>query len=270
MVRNSRVLLRSAVTLALLSSVPSAFAILITDGSAPLTQLVTVQPIIVSNDDGTNTADFFGSSSQRSDIEGSIDQIWAQAGIDVDFLNPNTVNSTFINEGDSSSRPESDLAETVSIGASVGVTNTNPDVINMFFVNVAAGFELLNEDTAAGLASTPGNSVSQYVGSNLLNFQNGRDVIASVVAHEIGHNLGLEHATIELNLMQAGNTDPAREGERFNSEQIATALASNFSVDTTSTLPTPSTPPAVPLPAAAWLFGSALLGLVGARRRKSA
>ncbi len=237
MVRNSRVLLRSAVTLSLLSSVPSAFAILITGDSTPLTQMVTVQPIIVSDDDGDNTAEFFGSSSQRSDIEGSIDQIWAQAGIDVDFLNPNSVNSTFINEGDSSSRPESDLAETVSIGTSVGVTNTNPDVINMFFVNVAAGFTLLSEDTAAGLASTPGNSVSQYVGSNLLNFSNGRDVIASVVAHEIGHNLGLEHATIELNLMQAGNTDPAREGERLNSEQIAIALASNFSVDINATNP---------------------------------
>ncbi len=35
-----------------------------------------------------------------------------------------------------------------------------------------------------------------------------------------------------------------------------------------ATPPSPKTLPAVPVPAAAWLFGSALLGLVGIKRKK--
>ena len=231
-----------------------------------LTQRVTVQPIIVSDDDGSNRAEFFGGARQRADIEASIDQIWAQAGIDVDFLNPNRLNSTFANEGDTRSRPFNDLDETIRLGESAGVTNSDPNVINIFFVNVAAGFSPVSENTAAGLARTPGNGISQYVGSNLFGFPNGRDVIASVVAHEIGHNLGLEHTSIEQNLMLAGNSAPGADGERLNADQINQALASRFSVAISVTTPPP--PPPVPVPAAAWLFGTALIGLAGVRRRR--
>ncbi len=264
MARHSRFLLRIVVTVALFGSIPAAFATIITNEPMPLTQRVTVQPIIVSDDDGTHRAEFFGGASQQADIEATIDQIWGQAGIDVDFLNPNSLNSTFVNEGDRRSRPVEDLGETISIGNNAGVSNADSNVINMYFVNVAAGFERRSEDTAAGLAITPGNGISQYVGSELFDLQDGRDVIASVVAHEIGHNLGLEHSLTEENLMLA----QAEDGDLLNSDQIATALASRFSVNTATT-PSP-TPPTVPVPAAAWLFGSALLGLVGARRRKSA
>lgn len=266
MARHSRFLLRFVVTASLFGSIPSAFAVLITNEPMALTQRVTVQPIIVSDDDGTNSAEFFGGASRRADIEAAIDQIWAQAGIDVDFLNPNRLDSTFVNEGDTRSRPTSDLSETIRIGDNAGVTNADPNVINIFFVNVAAGFSPLSENTAAGLARTPGNGISQYVGSNLLGFQNGRDVIASVVAHEIGHNLGLEHTAIEQNLMLAGNNAPEADGERLNAGQIRQALASRFSVDTSIVAPPPPPPP-VPVPAAAWLFGTALIGLAGVRRR---
>ncbi len=265
MVYNSRFVLRLVVVMALFGSIPSAFAALIVNDPMPLTAAVTVQPIIVSNDNGSNTAEFFGTNAQQASIEGFIDEIWAQAGIDVNFLTPNALNSSFANSGNSNSRPNSDLRETIDIGNSAGVTNADPNVINIFFVNVAAGFSVLSENNAAGLAVVDGNGISQFVGSNLLDFTGGQEVIAGVVAHEIGHNLGLDHIVLSQNLMQSG-ADSSSRGQRLSDAQITTALASNFSGDST----TPPVTPPVPVPAAAWLFGSALLGLVGAKRRRAA
>lgn len=251
--------LRLVIALVLCGTVSSVYAAVITNPALPITHVVNVQPIVASNDDGSETANFFGSIPQQQSIEGFIDEIWAQAGIDVNFLAPNFLDSTFVNNGDSGSgrRPTSDLGETIRIGNNAGVTAADP-AINIFFVQHAAGFELLGANSAAGLARTPGNGISQYVGTNLLTFDRGRGVIASVVAHEIGHNLGLEHIVLAENLMQTSASP--NQGERLNAAQIRTALNSEFTTGLT----------AVPVPAAAWLFGSALLGLAGLRRKRRA
>ncbi len=125
----------------------------------------------------------------------------------------------------------------------------------MFFVNIPAGFSILSENSAAGLAYISGNGITQYVGSNILGFASGLEVIASVVAHEIGHNLGLDHLSEIENLMLSGGS--LDQGERLNSAQIETALASNFSV--------PTNP--VPLPPAFLLFLYGI-GFLGFYRRK--
>ncbi len=236
-----------------IGSVSSASAALVTNSALAITDVVNIQTIIVSDDSGANTAEFFGNSAQQSIIEGFIDDIWAQAGIDINFLPSNSWNSSLANSGSGTltdTRPTSDLNSIVADGAAAGVASTNPDVINMYFVNIAAGFTLLSENTAAGLAFVDGNGITQYVGTNLLSFTGGQEVIASVVAHEIGHNLGLDHLTEVENLLDSGSA-----GQRLNSAQISTALASNFSVAV------------VPVPPALLLFLSGL-GVLGFYKRK--
>ena len=65
--------------------------------AAEVTRRVFVQPIVVSNDDGSNTATFFGDAAEEFDIVRQIDEIYLQAGIDVEWLTTRTTNSTFFN-----------------------------------------------------------------------------------------------------------------------------------------------------------------------------
>lgn len=246
-----------AVCIFFICAFSSSHAALVLNPAMPITSLVRVQPIIVSNDDGSNTATYFGNATQQATIFGLVDDIWAQAGIDVDFLSPNFWNDTFANIGNMDQRPQSDLGTIRADGIAAGVANADATILNMYLVNSVPGFNIndLIPNNAAGLASVGGNGFAQWVGSSLLTFQDGLEVIASVVAHEIGHNLGLDHNAIDENLMAQG----AADGERLNAAQIADVLNNSQFV----------TAAPVPVPAAVWLFASALIGLFSVRNRKT-
>jgi hypothetical protein len=209
----------------------SSQAALIVNSPQSITQTVYVQPVVVSDTNGTNTATFLGNATQMAAILGLVDQIWAQAGIDVEWLSATAYNNTFANIGSATTttaRPTSDLPTIVNNGDAAGVANSSSTTIAMYFVRAAAGFPVLSLNSAAGLAYVDGNGITMYVGSNLLTFQAGLEAIASVIAHEIGHNLGLDHLVEAENLMQQGGSPD--QGERLNAAQITIALNSPLSV----------------------------------------
>lgn len=189
---------------------------------SPILEVVTIQPIVVSDDDGSGTATFFGTASQEYDIKSVIDDIFYQAYVDVEWETPTTWNNTFANRGNGGTRPTSDLSRVTSDGDTAGVGNSDPLILDMYFVEVAAGFGSTSKNTANGLAFVFGNGITIHVGDNLPGSNGGRRLTARVAAHEIAHNLGLFHEGSSDNLM--------RSGTNLTESQIDTILDSRYTV----------------------------------------
>jgi hypothetical protein len=140
----------------------------------------------------------------------------------------------------------------VSLADGDGVLSSDPLTLDMFFVDIVPGFSQQGDNTVNGLAFVGGNGSAVWVGPNLPGFGGGREVVASVLSHEIGHNLGLGHVVEAFNLMQSSSQPD--QGERLNAAQIAAALSSPFAQ-------------AVPEPSLALLVAVALAASPAARPR---
>jgi hypothetical protein len=237
---------------ALAFSLQKGGAAIVVNPAMPIDREVIVQLIQAREDEGSGGATVLGNNTQRMAIELALDQIWAQAGINITLLATVTIyNSSFALDADNAggTRPTSDLNTIFVQGGIAGVVNTG-NVINAIFVNHVPGFEVLGESFAAGLASLPGNKIAMFTGDSLLEFQAGLEVIAGVFAHEIGHNLGLNHTgNGGANLMSPNGTS-----EQLNSTQIATARSSSL----LRVIPEPSVAVCLTL----------VFGLLGAQRRR--
>jgi len=255
--------------------------------SAAYAATVTIQPIIVSDDDGTNTSAFFGDPDQQAGVEGRIDTIWSQAGIDVNFLAPSSFNNTLANRGreerpSNVKRPGDAALESIIDQATIaGVINTEPYIVNMFLVNTPPGFSEDELDvpngnffSSAGYAFPDGSGFLAIGGNSgvLDNVapEGALDVLANTAAHEIGHILELRHPNEDHDGdgIPNGPEDALNntsnlmhmdfEGRLLTASQIEIALRSDLSVETSP----------IPVPAAVWLFGTGLLTLFSFNRRK--
>ena len=192
--------------------------------------VLEVQPIQVCDDSGFICA-------QVEFFEAITDKIWNQANIDVEFLPLNQLNdSTYLTT-------DEDEFLDLSFSGNPGDFGRHPDStetsgpINLWFVDVI--------ETTTGLIQY-GNA---WIGLNgilisddILDFNNGLGRV-DVIAHELGHNLGLRHSTFGAgpaeNLMSSGldRTIPESiddiypDGEGLSvltSEQIDVARTSSF------------------------------------------
>ena len=201
---------------------------------APLpsaTEVVYIQPVLVADTDGRNKTVFFGSPAQELDIKDRIDEIFAQAGVDVEFLTNSHWGDSFINFGADSrtgfglngERPEDHLDQIVDRGNSTGFGNRDDDVLDVYFVDRVPGFEFVESYVANGLAFVGANGVAMHIGENLVTSASGREIIAEVFAHEIAHNLGLFHHDDGDNLLSADGSE-----HELTDLQISTIIESQF------------------------------------------
>lgn len=93
-------------------------------------------------------------------------------------------------------------------------------IVDIYFVEIAAGFSDATENTANGLAYVGPNGITMHVGDNLPSFLGGIDEVARVMAHEIAQNLGLSHVSGTNKLMN--------DGPDLNASQITTIVNSSF------------------------------------------
>ena len=184
-----------------------------------VTHRVQIQPIRVKKTDGT-TATSFGGSSETAYIQQQINRVWAQVGVRIDWLPFTEYTSNFAYQGSGNysvnNRPSADL-NTIVNAAGAPPKSSNAIVINMFFVEIVPAFPHLDDNYANGYAFIDSNGITMHVGEELLTFPEGLDVIAGVAAHEIGHNLGLDHYTLtDDNLMNAsgGSADYLTNGQK--------------------------------------------------------
>jgi hypothetical protein len=193
-------------------------------------EVITVQPIIVSNTNGSNTAEFFGTDEEERLIKRQVNDIYYQARIQVNWVAPLTWNNTFANVGSGGTRPLNDAFEIFDDAKAAGKVSGNARVINMYFIEIVPGQGNQTENQVNGVAITElnqdNNGITIQVGDNLPTFEEGRVAVARVASHEIGHNMGLLHVSGSgTNLMNA----PLITSGRLTTAQTDRLVDSGFS-----------------------------------------
>lgn len=142
--------------------------------------VIMVQPIIVQSDNGESPA-------SMALPEKLVDEAYSRAKIDFVFFEPIYYNSTRAREG------EINLDQIVKEANDQGLIRGNGDIVNMFFVNKVDG-----KPGPLGRGLFGGNITFIALGKS--NSEDQKFIEAFVIAHEVGHNLGLNHAIDDVNV----------------------------------------------------------------------
>ena len=148
--------------------------------------VIIIQPIVIQSDNGDEPA-------QMKLSEQLVNRAYSKANIDFHYLEPTYYNNTKARDG------EINLDSIVNLSKRDRILKGQNDIINMFFVNAIDGNR---GPTGRGMMN--GNIVFIALGDkNKTKIEDNKSMEAFVIAHEVGHNLGLKHVVDDKNIIDS-------------------------------------------------------------------
>ena len=148
--------------------------------------IIIIQPIVIQSDIGDEPA-------KMNLSEELVNKAYSKANIDFHYLEPSYYNNTKARDG------EINLDSIVKLSKRDNILKGQNDIINMFFVNAIDGHQ---GPTGRGMMN--GNIVFIALGDeNNANAEKQTSMEAFVIAHEVGHNLGLKHVVDDDNIIDS-------------------------------------------------------------------